>query len=261
MTISPVKELIDTIIEKDPAAKSRLEVVLCYPGFHALLLHRIAHPLWQEGKTTLARFISHVGRVLTGIEIHPGATIGRRVFIDHGMGVVIGETAIVGDDVVIYQGVTLGAGAAARMGAKTRDKKRHPTLGTGVIVGSNAEVQGDITVGDNARVASGSIVLKDVPPNSVVVGVPGRVIYKDGERVNEDIPTDIEAEAIKCLKDAIGRLEKQIEELRHAQVGSNGKQIAENGDRADGSDISPTNADASSRRLDPVDAFLHGAGI
>src|SRR5271166_6004343 len=113
MTISPVSELINTILEKDPAAKTRLEVILCYPGFHAMLLHMIAHRLWQGGWTTLARFISHIGRVITGIEIHPGATIGRRLFIDHGMGVVIGETAIVGDDVVIYQGVTLGAGAEA----------------------------------------------------------------------------------------------------------------------------------------------------
>jgi serine O-acetyltransferase len=261
MTISPVKELIDTIIEKDPAAKTRLEVILCYPGFHALLLHMVAHQLWQKGLTTLARFISHVGRVLTGIEIHPGATIGRRVFIDHGMGVVIGETAIVGEDVVIYQGVTLGAGAAARQGALTRDKKRHPTLGKGVIVGSNAEVQGAITVGDNARVASGSIVLKDVPPNSVVVGVPGRVIYKDGEKVVEDIPADIEAEAIKCLKDAIGRLEIQLDELRHKLGASGNAEALENGQRLAGAQSAPAAPDSNKGLLDPVDVFLHGAGI
>src|SRR5580700_4736036 len=200
MLFSRIQENIQTILDKDPAARTRLEVILCYPGFHAITVHRYAHWLWRRKLYTAARFLSHVSRVLTGIEIHPGATIGRRVFIDHGMGVVIGETTIIGDDCVIYQGVTLGAGAAARMGPLTRSKKRHPTLGVGVVVGSGAEIQGDITVGDNARVASRSIVLKDVPANSVVVGVPGRVILRDGQKVKHDVPDpDIEAEAIKSL--------------------------------------------------------------
>jgi len=172
-------ELIKTIYQTDPAARSRLEVILCYPGFHALVTHSIAHWLWQKQIKLPARFISHLGRILTGIEIHPGAQIGRRVFIDHGMGVVIGETAIVGDDVVLYQGVTLGAGAEGRMGAATRDKKRHPTLGRGVIVGNGASIQGDISIGDNCRIASGSIVLEDMPSGVLVAGVPGKIILND----------------------------------------------------------------------------------
>src|SRR5471030_1850590 len=142
-----LKEEIAVVFERDPAARNTWEVITCYPGFHALLVHRLAHWLCGERLRWLARMVSHISRWLTGIEIHPGATIGRRVFIDHGMGVVIGETADVGDDVVIYQGVTLGAGAAARQGAISRDTKRYPTLGKGVIVGSGAEIHGAITVG------------------------------------------------------------------------------------------------------------------
>jgi serine O-acetyltransferase len=239
-----VREDIDNILNKDPAARSRLEVVLCYPGFHALRFHRIAHRFWRWKLYTLARFISHVSRVLTGIEIHPGATIGRRFFIDHGMGVVIGETTVVGDDVVLYQGVTLGAGSAARMGAQTRGKKRHPTLGNGVVVGSGAEIQGDIYVGDNVMVASGSIVLKDVPPNSVVVGVPGRVIYHDGKRVADEVP-DIEAEAIKSLKDHLLKLEHELQRLAKQRYQAGAGTI--NGQEDDG--------------MEAVDVFLHGAGI
>ncbi len=191
MSFNRIEETIHTILEKDPAARSALEVVLCYPGFHAVTIHLLTHWLYQRRYYTLSRWISQLSRIFTGIEINPGATVGRRVFFDHGMGVVVGETAIIGDDCVIYQGVTLGAGASARMGAASRGTKRHPTLGQGVIVGSNAEVQGDITLGDNVRVASGSIVLKDVPSNSVVVGVPGRVIYRDGQKVRDEMP-DIE---------------------------------------------------------------------
>jgi serine O-acetyltransferase len=185
-------EVVDVILEKDPAARSRLEVILCYPGFHAVAIHAQAHRLYRSKHFLLARIISHLGRMLTGIEIHPGASLGRRLFIDHGMGVVIGETAIVGDDVVIYQGATLGAGAEARMGAKKRGVKRHPTLGNGVIVGSGAEIQGDIHIGDNSRIASRSVVLKDVPPNSVVVGVPGRVVQPGSQRA----PTEFTDSAI-----------------------------------------------------------------
>lgn len=250
-----LKEEIANIMSKDPAARSELEVLLCYPGLHAVLIHRISHKLWTSGHTLLARFISQCCRSVTGIEIHPGATIGRRVFIDHGMGVVIGETTIVGDDCVIYQGVTLGAGAAARKGAETRGSKRHPTLGTGVVVGSGAEIQGDIFVGNNVQVASGSIVLKDVPDNSIVVGVPGRVLYKDGKRVNPELPPDPEAEAIKSLKGKLAELEQKVERLARGSTS-----VESSGHAGDPSTSEPQpggNGDSS----DPVDVFLHGAGI
>ncbi len=260
MFFERTNELIETILSKDPAARTRLEVILCYPGFHALGIHLFSNKLWKENYTTLARFISHLSRVLTGIEIHPGAEIGRRVFIDHGMGVVIGETAIVGDDVVIYQGVTLGAGQAARMGSQSRGQKRHPTLEKGVVVGSNAEVQGDITVGEYSRVASGSIVLKDVPANSVVVGVPGRVIYQNNKRLPDE-SIDIEAEAIKSLQKSLHQLQAEVAELnKKLTPGKDGE--AKNGGasspakRADEDDPLQSNQEE-----DPVDIFLHGAGI
>lgn len=249
-----LQDEIDNIMNKDPAAKSRTEVLLCYPGLHAVMMHRITHFLWKDGWHTAARFISQVMRSITGIEIHPGATLGNRVFIDHGMGVVIGETTIVGDDCVIYQGVTLGAGAAARKGAQTREAKRHPTLGMGVVVGSGAEIQGDIMVGDNVQVASGSIVLKDVPANSVVVGVPGRVLYRDGKRVTEVVP-DPEADAIKSLKRKISDLEHKVEKL----LAASGAEVIEPvGDLEDNSDHCAT---FDPDETDPVDVFLHGAGI
>jgi len=254
-----LRESLSNILEKDPAARSKLEVILCYPGFHALFFHKFANALWRRNIRTPARFISHLGRVFTGIEIHPGATIGRRVFIDHGMGVVIGETAIVGDDVVIYQGVTLGAGAAARQGAMSRDTKRHPTLGKGVIVGSGAEIQGNIVVGENVRVASGSIVLKDVPPNSVVVGVPGRVIYQDGQKVEKPCPVeeapDLELQAIKSLKEHVEAVEAELTRLR--QKLRDDKQIIDVG--ASGQDY-PT-LKGKNDAADPVDVFLQGSGI
>ncbi|HEY9676525.1 MAG TPA: serine O-acetyltransferase [Drouetiella sp.] len=248
-----VKEDIEAIFNQDPAARSRLEVALCYPGFHAVTIHQFSHMLWEHEFYTLARFISQVSRVVTGIEIHPGATLGRRVFIDHGMGVVIGETTIIGDDCTIYQGVTLGAGSAARMGSATRGTKRHPTLGTGVVVGSGAEIQGDIMVGDNTRIASGSILLKDVPHNSVVVGVPGRVVYRDGIKVKDQVP-DIEAEAIKALKERIQKLEKQLHSvtacIESLQPSTPLAPVNEE-------EATPTPASST----DPVDVFLHGAGI
>lgn len=211
--LSLLQELIEAILAKDPAAKSRLEIVLCYPGFHIMIFHGIAHWLWLEKMSVLSRLVSHLGRVFTGIEIHPGATIGRRVFIDHGMGVVIGETAEVGDDVVLYQGCTLGAGEAARQGPHSRGKKRHPTLKNRVIVGSGAEIQGDITIGENVKVASGSIVLKDIPANSIVAGVPGRIIYQNGQRVNANYP-DIGPETIKELQDTIESMREEILQLK-----------------------------------------------
>ena len=161
-------EDIDAIMARDPAAKSRAEVMLCYPGFHALLFYRIGNAAWRRGWRLLGRFLSHMGRVLTGIEIHPGATIGRRFFVDHGMGVVIGETAQVGDDVTLYQGVTLG-------GTSLHEGKRHPTLGDSVIVGSGAQVLGPLTVGKGARIGANAVVLKDVPDGVTVVGIPAQV--------------------------------------------------------------------------------------
>src|SRR3954471_21174690 len=171
---------IACILERDPAARSKWEVLTCYPGLHAIWIHKLARWFWRHGWRWLGRFTSHIGRFLTGIEIHPGATIGRRVFIDHGMGVVVGETAEIGDDCTIYQGVTLGGTSLAK-GAK-----RHPTLGRGVIVGANSQVLGGFTVGDGARVGSNAVVLREVPPGATAVGNPARVLHADVEARRED---------------------------------------------------------------------------
>jgi len=251
-------EDIRNILDKDPAARSWLEVLLCYPGLHAIFIYRIANRFYRLKLYTMARFISHVGRMLTGIEIHPGATIGRRVLIDHGMGVVVGETAELGDDCVLYQGVTLGAGREAREGAATRGVKRHPTLGNGVIVGSGAEIQGAVVVGDNVRVASGSIVMRDVPPDSIVVGVPGRVIYREGKRVEEKAP-DIEAEALKSMKMRIDELERRIESLSlQTKPAAN---FSEANERDTNGDERQSVTESHNDGEDPVEVFLHGAGI
>ena len=175
-----IREDIDCILERDPAARSGWEVLTCYPGLHALVMHRRASWCRARGLHWLARFVSNVARFLTGIEIHPGATVGRRVFIDHGMGVVVGETAEIGDDCTIYQGVTLGGTSLAK-GAK-----RHPTLGRGVIVGANSQVLGGFTVGDGARVGSNAVVLREVPPGATAVGNPARVLHADVEARRED---------------------------------------------------------------------------
>ncbi|MEK7714311.1 MAG: serine O-acetyltransferase [candidate division NC10 bacterium] len=199
-------------LERDPAARSALEVLLCYPGVHALVVHRFAHAIWRRGLTTLARWLSPAGRFLTGIEIHPAARLGPGLFIDHGMGVVIGETAEVGENVTLLQGVTLG-------GTSLKREKRHPTLGDNVVVGAGAAVLGAITVGDNSRIGAGSVVVRDVPPNSVVVGVPGRVTYKDGQRVmgfdfdQTDLPDPV-SKAIEQLVERIRALEGDLETLR-----------------------------------------------
>lgn len=166
---SRIKEEIAVVFERDPAARNTWEVITCYPGFHALLLHRVAHSLWGAGLNWLARFVSHWGRWLTGIEIHPGATIGRRFFIDHGMGVVIGETAEIGDDCTLYHGVTLGGTSWAK-------GKRHPTLGAGVVIGAGAKVLGPIIIGEHAKIGSNAVVVKDVPANATAVGIPARVV-------------------------------------------------------------------------------------
>lgn len=176
---SRLKEDIACILERDPAARTAFEVLTCYPGLHALVLHRRARWCWDRRWHWLGRFISHLGRFLTGIEIHPGATIGRRVFIDHGMGVVIGETAEIGDDCTVYQGVTLGGTSLSR-GAK-----RHPTLAPGVIVGANAQVLGGFTVGEGARVGSGAVVTKPVPPGATAVGNPARILHAELDALRE----------------------------------------------------------------------------
>jgi len=205
---------IRAVLERDPAARSALEVLLCYPGVHALAFHRVAHRLWRRGWLTLARFLSHVGRFLTGIEIHPAATLGPGLFIDHGMGVVIGETAEVGENVTLLQGVTLG-------GTSLKREKRHPTLGNHVVVGAGAKIIGAITIGDGSRIGAGSVVVREVPPNSVVVGVPGRVTYRDGQRVGgidlnqTDLPDPL-SKAIEQLVDRIQSLEADLEALRKA---------------------------------------------
>ena len=174
-----LQEDIDCILERDPAARSRWEVLTCYPGLHALVMHRAAHWCWLREWHWLGRFVSNVARFLTGIEIHPGAKIGRRVFIDHGMGVVVGETAEIGDECTIYQGVTLGGTALAK-GAK-----RHPTLGRGVIVGANSQVLGGFTVGEGARIGSSAVVLKPVPPGATAVGNPARILHADADAKRE----------------------------------------------------------------------------
>ena len=163
-----LREDIKNVFAKDPAAKNTLEVILCYPGLHAIWLHRIAHWFYKNKMYTIARIISHINRFITGIEIHPGAQIGRRFFIDHGMGVVIGETAEIGDDVLMYQGVVLG-------GKSLEKKKRHPTLGNNVTIGAGAIVLGALNIGDNAKIGAGTVVVKDIPPNSTVMGVPGKI--------------------------------------------------------------------------------------
>lgn len=181
MMFERIREDMAAVRERDPAARSSLEVLLCYPGIHALVLHRIGHALWINGFRTCGRLVSHVSRWLTGIEIHPAVRVGRRVFIDHGMGVVIGETAEVGDDCTIYQGVTLG-------GTSLEQGKRHPTLGARVVVGAGAKVLGPFTVGEDANIGSNSVVLKEVPPGATVVGIPARALarHADAERPEAD---------------------------------------------------------------------------
>lgn len=199
----------EIIFERDPAARNWLEVLFCYPGFQALIFHRFAHWLYLLRIPFLPRFISHLARFLTGVEIHPGATIGHSVFIDHGMGVVIGETAIIGDFALIYQGVTLG-------GTGKESGKRHPTLGENVVVGAGAKVLGNITIGDSVRIGAGSVVLRDVPADCTVVGIPGRIVYRAGVKVNPlehgSLP-DSEAVAIRALVDRLQALEEQVQNL------------------------------------------------
>jgi len=203
--IARFKEDIDTVFKEDPAARSVWEVVLCYPGMHAIWAHRVSHWLWNKGLKTIARLHSHIYRFLTGVEIHPGAKIGKRFFIDHGMGVVIGETTEIGNNVLIYQGVVLGG--------SSRDKvKRHPTIGDHVVIGAESTILGPILIGKGSRVGAGSVVIKDVPPNSTVVGVPGRAIKQSVLKKVSGVDLD-HNKLPDPIIEVVHRLEKRIEEL------------------------------------------------
>lgn len=224
--LSRIKEDINCIFDRDPAAQSMFEVVTCYPGFHAMMMHRLSHYFWQHGFKWLARFTAHCGRWLTGIEIHPGAQIGKRFFIDHGMGVVIGETAVIGDDCTLYHSVTLG-------GTSWKKGKRHPTLHNGVVIGAGAKVLGPIEIGAGARVGSNSVVLKNVPPGATVVGIPAHIVDSkkkkaeaerdqiaskmgfDAYGTTADLPDPI-AHAINHMLDHIHQMDKQVECLKRA---------------------------------------------
>ena len=211
---SHLKDDLRAVFDRDPAVRSVFEIFFCYPGFHAMLFYRLSHWLWTHHCKFWGRFISHLGRFMTGIEIHPGAQIGRGFFIDHGMGVVIGETAEIGDNCTLYHGVTLGGTSWAK-------EKRHPTLGDNVIIGSGAKILGPFKVGDNSKVGSNSVVVKEVPDSATVVGIPGRVVIS-GERKSPfdldhgDLPDPV-AKAFTCLVDQIGRLEDRVKTLTEEQ--------------------------------------------
>lgn len=215
--LARMQDDIRWVRENDPAAKSWLEVVLCYSGLHAVWIYRVNHWLWRMHARTFARWLSQVARLLTGIEIHPAATIGRHLFIDHGMGVVIGETAIVADDVTLYQGVTLGGTGKER-------GKRHPTIGSGVVIGAGAKILGDITIGDNCRIGAGSVVLRNVPDNSTVVGVPGHIVFRDGKKVVITDPKQINdplSEALSVLATEVRELKKKLHQLEGSGIPDN----------------------------------------
>ncbi|MBW4470352.1 MAG: serine O-acetyltransferase [Stenomitos rutilans HA7619-LM2] len=259
------------IFERDPAARNWLEVLFCYPGLQALVFHRVSHQLYRLGLPFIPRLISQLARFLTGIEIHPGAQIGQGVFIDHGMGVVIGETAIVGNYALIYQGVTLG-------GTGKETGKRHPTLGEDVVVGAGAKVLGNIEIGDRVRIGAGSVVLRAVPPDCTVVGVPGRIVHRSGGRVDPlehgRLP-DSEAQVIRALVDRIESLEQQLQLVQTKQslndslllVSATARTSSLNGNESHTADCSETQAvaDAVSRscriRDKVIEEFLDGAGI
>jgi serine O-acetyltransferase len=212
--LSLIREDVATVMEHDPAAKSRLEVFLCYSGLHAVWFYRINHWLWKKHFFLLGRLLSQFARFLTGVEIHPGAQIGRRLFIDHASGVVIGETAIVGDDVTLYQGVTLG-------GTGKEHGKRHPTIEDGVVAGSGAKILGNITVGKNCRIGAGSVVLRSVPEDSTVVGVPGHIIFREGKRVVIIDPKQINdplSEALASVMSEVNKLRERVQQLEGAEA-------------------------------------------
>jgi len=234
-----LKEDIQTIFAKDPAARSVPEVIFCYPGLHALWFHRLAHFLWRHGLRFLARFISYISRFLTEIEIHPGAKIGRRFFIDHGAGVVIGETAVIGDDVLMYQGVVLG-------GTTLKKEKRHPTVGNNVVIGTRAVALGAITIGDEARIGAGSVVIKSVPPGATVVGIPGRIV-EDRHKPLVDLEhgqlPDPVAEAVRLVLREQDKLEERLGKL----------------ERLSGLTV-PTD-ELRDKRIEIVREFSYGGGI
>jgi serine O-acetyltransferase len=207
--LSLIREDLATVLEHDPAARSRLEVFLCYSGLHSVWFYRVNHWLWEQHLFLLGRFLSQAARFLTGIEIHPAAQLGRRLFIDHGLGVVIGETSIVGDDVTLYQGVTLG-------GTGKEQGKRHPTIEDRVVVGSGAKILGNITVGKNCRIGAGSVVLRNVPEDSTVVGVPGHIIFREGKRVVITDPKQINdplSEALASVVTEVNKLRERVQQL------------------------------------------------
>jgi len=215
--IAKLREDFKAVFERDPAVRSVFEIIFCYPGFHALLFYRLAHILWNYKLYFLGRFISHLGRFFTGIEIHPGAKIGKGFFIDHGMGVVIGETTEIGDNVTLYHGVTLGGTTWAK-------EKRHPTLADNVVIGSGAKILGPFMVGENAKVGSNSVVVKEVPANATVVGIPGKVVV-EADSKDKSVKADLEhgkfpdpqAKAMECLFDQIRALENQVKTLTKEQ--------------------------------------------
>lgn len=222
MVLKRIRKEIQAVFDRDPAAKSLLEVILCYPGLHAILMHRVAHFFYRRKMFLMARVISQISRFFTQIEIHPGAKIGEGLFIDHGAGVVIGETAEVGNNVTIYQGVTLG-------GTGKEKGKRHPTVGNHVVISTGARILGSFSVGDNSKIGAGSVVLKPVPPNSTVVGVPGKVVAQDGVRIekaeqplidlrHDELPDPV-AEMMLAMQRQIDGLEKQVKELRKQPKG------------------------------------------
>lgn len=218
-----LREDIQVVFDKDPAARSTLEVFLCYPGFHAIGMHRWGHYFWTHRLRLLGRWFSHVARFFTGIEIHPGATIGRRLFIDHGMGVVIGETAEIGDEVLIYQGVVLG-------GTTLEKKKRHPTIGNNVVIGTGAILLGPIKIGDGARIGAGSVVVKDVPEGAVVVGIPGRIVEEKQPVLanlrHGDLPDPV-AEAIRIMLKEQEKLKERLHRLESRAVPEAGEEELE----------------------------------
>ncbi|SDN92740.1 serine O-acetyltransferase [Alkalicoccus daliensis] len=209
------KNDVDVVLEQDPAARNRFEVILTYSGVHAIWAHRISHWLWKKKIYFIARFLSQVSRFFTGIEIHPGAQIGQRLFIDHGMGVVIGETCEIGNDVTIFQGVTLG-------GTGKEKGKRHPTLEDHVLVASGAKVLGSMRIGKHSRIGAGSVVLKEVPPNSTVVGIPGRIVVQDGVKIRDDLDhinlPDPVADKFRQLEKEMIRLKKEVRELKQKEI-------------------------------------------
>ncbi len=269
MFFARLKEDIDTIMTRDPAARSRLEVVLCYPGVHAMLAYRVSHWFWGRNLKLLARCVSHLAKVFTGVEIHPGATVGRRVFIDHATGVVIGETAEVGDDVTLYQGVTLG-------GTSLERGKRHPTLHDGVIVGSGAQILGPHIIGAGARVGANAVVLQDVPPGVTVVGIPARaVLSKQRNQAEEfcaygmpreELPDPV-ARAMDQLRDQVCVLAKRVEELEGQAAEAEGRGRSPEPGRlprvvaASAGDDSPVDGVAGDEGSGPQEEQKHGPAV